>query len=159
MRRARSQEGNKRKGSIVLRNRIVGLLALVLAFSFVTALPAAAETAPRMALAEDGYVYAYTESGVQCRWAGPAPFWGSCEKNVNIVINNGFLGGKDKVNLFWDTNMRGAWACIGRGDIWSPLKSGQWIFSWGPDLPGYWESVYNNIASSEWTSRCGSGTL
>lgn len=137
------------------RNRIVALLTLMLAFSFITALPAGATTAPQMTAAEDGFFYAYTESGVQCRWSGPAEFWGRCQNNVNIVINNGFQATNDKVNMYWDTNMRGAWACIGRGDIWSPLKSGQWIFSWGPELSGYGESVYNNIASSEWVSHCG----
>ncbi|MDS0140121.1 MULTISPECIES: hypothetical protein [unclassified Amycolatopsis] len=130
-------------------------MILVVALSFATALPAGAAAAPPTASDADGYVYAYTEPGTHCRWSLDAPSWGDCTNNVNAVVNNGFQQTYDKVNLYWGAGYAGAWACIGRGDTWFPLSSGQWIFSWGPGKRGYWESLFNNIASSKWVSRCG----
>ncbi|MBB5857560.1 hypothetical protein ACFQ05_18300 [Amycolatopsis umgeniensis] len=127
----------------------------MLAFSFATALPAGAATAPPTASAADGYVYAYTEVGADCHWSNNAPSWGDCTNNVNAVFNNGYMATNDKVNLYWGASYAGAWACIGRGDTWWPLSSGQWIFSWGPGRSGYGQSVQDNIASSKWVSYCG----
>ena len=147
---SRRKRNRQQKGMIVWRTSIAGLLASVLAPAFAGAFPADAATSDA-----DGFLYAYSEPGVPCRWSTNAPDWGDCANNVNAVFNNGYQSTYDKVNLYWGSGYQGAWACIGRGDTWFPLDSGQWIFSWGPGLRGYGESTYNNIASSKWVSRCG----
>lgn len=73
--------------------------------------------------------------------------------------NNGYYlpEGNDELNLYYNENWGGAWACIGLGHRRDDLTTNRWIFSWGPSGPhdGHGKSVENNIASHKWVHHCG----
>jgi hypothetical protein len=103
----------------------------------------------------DGYLYAWTEPyrrGGQCRWLGNAETWGGCANNVGSVENRGYAAVLDDVNLYWGAFYAGAWACLGRGDMWLDLSIKREHFNhgtWGNGQP-----LYNNIASHRWVGHC-----
>ena len=74
---------------------------------------------------------------------------------ASSLRNNGYAGGYDKVNFYWGVGYYGAWACLGVGDYWADLPLGREYFSWGSGLPGYRQSLNNNIASHKWVPQCG----
>ena len=117
--------------------------------------PAAAGAA--LAAAADGYFYAWTETyrrGGRCRWAGNAETWGGCTNNVGSVENRGFAATLDDVNLYWGAYYSGAYACLGRGDMWLDLSIKREKFDHGVGLRGIGQALYNNVASSRWTAHC-----
>jgi peptidase inhibitor family I36 len=131
--------------------------------------------APAAAPAADGKIHAYEHpgnaffgipgTGFHCSWAGNDTNWATCPEGHNMqnqasaLWNNGHYlpNGNDEVNLYYNRNYRGAWACIGLGHHWWNLTTHQYRFSWGPSGPGTGKgaSVENNIASHKWVHHCG----
>ncbi len=112
-------------------------------------------TPAQYAAQADGYVYAWTEPyrrGGQCRWVGNAETWGGCSNNVGSVENRGFSGTYDDVRFYWGAFYSGAWACLGRGDMWLDLSIKRERFDNGTS--GLGQPLYNNIASHRWVTRC-----
>lgn len=119
------------------------------------------------ASAADGNVYAYDGtyfSGKYCGWVGNDTNWTTCSgggvaqnlrNQASSLWNNGYSGGNDDVNFYWDTGYSGAWACLGTGDYWADLPLGVEHFTWGPGLGGYGDTLNNNISSHKWVSYCG----
>ncbi|WP_439680962.1 hypothetical protein [Embleya sp. MST-111070] len=116
----------------------------------------------------DGRIHAWSDPnqrGDHCAWVGFSRDWdnpGSADpgclgmKNrASSVANYGFPGGRDKVNLYYNEDQGGVYACIGQGDTWSDLSGGRYIFDHGW---WWWEakntSIDNNIASHGWTDSC-----
>jgi hypothetical protein len=145
-------------------NRIRALVAsTAVAVLAILSYPAAASAAPEAPAdtsavaraAADGYLYAWTEPyrrGGQCRWLGNAESWGGCANNVGSVENRGYAAILDDVNLYWGAYYSGAWACLGRGDMWLDLSIKRERFdhgTWGNGQP-----LYNNIASHRWVGHC-----
>ena len=145
--------------------KIMQKAGLVIA-ALATAAGTAVLTAPT-ASAADGNVYAFDGGdfdGAYCAWDGADGDWSTCSAdgvNRNLLNrasslwNNGFPGGNDDVNFYYDQNQQGAWACLGNGDSWADLASGTRIFSWGPGQRGYWTNINDNIASHKWVGFCG----
>jgi len=74
------------------------------------AVAAAIITAPGVAQAYDGNVYAYEHANFQgavCHWTGNDPDWSTCSPGGNMLNrasslwNNGFPGRLDDVNFYW----------------------------------------------------------
>jgi hypothetical protein len=106
----------------------------------------------------NGNVYLIKQDGYSCHFSGNAPTLGSCTNNLSEVDNDGYTY-YGYVNLFWGPNYTGAYACISPGDFW--VQSGHWAGSNGPPVtfsrgsgPGKGESIWNNVASIQWVSRC-----
>jgi hypothetical protein len=153
------------------------LLATGAAMLFATVGPVAAAqaadgpaAAPRAAAAaEDGRLHAWADPyqrGAHCSWEGNKRDWdygddgvtGNCQPMRNVASsleNRGFAGGYDDVDLYYNQDQSGVYACLGHGDAWQDLTGGDYIFNNGP---WWWEgkntSVNNNIASHSWTDGC-----
>ncbi len=90
---------------------------------------------------------------------GNIPVWENGFRNNTIYVsNNGYPGGRDKVNIYWGSHYTGAYACIGPGDGWDLY--GDWFFTWtrNGDRRGHWEKVLDNAASSRWVHTCANET-
>ncbi|MCS0603577.1 hypothetical protein NX794_20510 [Streptomyces sp. LP11] len=121
---------------------------------------AAHDSASRGAAAADGLLHAWTDpygGGTPCFWGGNADTWGPCRNKASDIWNNGYAVTLDAVDLYWGLNATGAHACIGRGDSWNNLPSGQWRFTYGSGLGGFGQSVNDNISSHRWVDYCSQG--
>ncbi|MFE6488494.1 hypothetical protein ACFVGN_36945 [Streptomyces sp. NPDC057757] len=119
------------------------------------------------AAAEDGMLHAWVDSyrgGAECTWAGSSRNWdgndeaidcGGMRNRASSLENRGYEG-IDAVNLYWDIDQEGAWACLGRGDMWLDLSLGREIFSFKDffNSGGYGQSLENNISSHNWVDHC-----
>jgi len=153
------------------------VLATGAAMLFATFGPAAAAqaagapaAAPRaVAAAEDGRLHAWADPnqrGAHCAWSGNSRDWdygddgatGNCRPMRNVASsleNRGFAGGYDDVDLYYNQDQSGVYACLGHGDAWYDLSHGDYIFNNGlPWWDGKNESVDNNISSHAWTDGC-----
>jgi hypothetical protein len=129
-------------------------------------------TAPRTAAAAstpDGNLHAWEHEyrgGDHCYWSGSSRHWdglketaqegcGGMRNRATSLENRGYEG-FDAVNLYWDIDQGGAWACLGRGDMWLDLSLGRETFShksWF-NHAGYGESLQDNISSHQWVESC-----
>lgn len=127
--------------------------------------PKPAESRALTAAAADGKLHAWTEpyrGGAHCAWSGANRNWDypgpGCQPMRNLassVENRGYAGGYDDVDLYYNEDQSGPYACLGNGDMWLDLTLGREVFSHGlPWWDGYGESVNNNIASHSWTDSC-----
>ncbi|MCD7441366.1 peptidase inhibitor family I36 protein [Streptomyces lincolnensis] len=152
------------------------LLATGAAMLFATVGPAVAAqaadgpaAAPRAAAAEDGRLHAWVDPnqrGAHCSWSGNKRDWdygddgvtGNCEpmrNRASSLENRGFGGGYDDVDLYYNQDQSGVYACLGHGDAWYDLTGGDYIFNFGlPWWSGKNESVNDNISSHSWTDSC-----
>lgn len=148
---------------------LAGVVALMaVAFAIPTA--QASEPAPResrtlAAAAPDGKLHVwehpYREGG-HCAWSGanrnwdyPGPGCPPLRNLVSSVENRGYAGDYDDVNLYYNEDQSGVYACLGNGDMWLDLTLGREVFSHGWSWwEGYGKSVNDNIASHEWTDSC-----
>ena len=108
--------------------------------------------------AADGKVYAWRDpyrGGGGCAWSGRSDNWqydcGDMRNKASSLENRGY---SDAVNFYYHPNQGGAWACLGRGDMWLDLSIGREIFSWGANLDGYRLKLDNAIASHRWVAGC-----
>jgi hypothetical protein len=111
----------------------------------------------------DGFVYAWehawndnSQGGRWCRWEYSDATWGDdCGnfRNLASSLQNNSSGG-NAINFYFHTEHTGAWACLGRGDVWRDLSLGI-HFSWGYDRDGYGRGANDEIASSKWVRYCG----
>lgn len=86
--------------------------------------------------------------------------WPSSVKNVNDwVANNGIPGGRDHVNIYYNENNTGAYACIGYGTSWN-LRGNSYYFNWtrNGDTSGQGRTVHDLAASHRWVYSCGNNT-
>jgi hypothetical protein len=131
----------------VRRTRLL-LVAMMAAGLLATAAPAAS--------AADGYLHAWQHSnrgGFHCAWLYDADNWGACRNQMSSLHNTGYPGSYDDVNLYWDVNRLGSWACIPNGAYWSNLHNYQ--FNRGATgSPGRGERLNDNISSHEWVDAC-----
>lgn len=72
------------------------------------------------------------------------------------MVNRGYAGSYDDVNLYYGEDRSAAYACLGRGDMWLDLTLGREAFSHGWPWCGTatGESANGNIASHRWTDSC-----
>jgi hypothetical protein len=128
------------------------------------------DAAPRTAAAAaDGKLHAWEHEyrgGDHCSWTGSSRHWdglketaqpgcGGMRNRATSLENRGYEG-VDAVNLYWDIDQEGAWACLARGDMWLDLSLGWEKFSHKSWLNsgGYGESLQDNISSHQWVESC-----
>src|SRR5262245_53432138 len=122
------------------------------------------ESPPVSIMAADGYFYvnnywyslligSYATQGNSTRWPD------SVRNKGDIVINNGYVGGRDHVNIYWGSYYSGAYACISYGTAWDLRQEWQY-FNWvrDGDYRGWMELVHDNAASHKWVYYCGDNT-
>lgn len=110
-----------------------------------------------------GEFCAYSDDcGIASHWSGNEGAWGNCWINkTDAVVNNGFAGSLDDVNIYYDVGNKGAYACLGRGDSWN-LRTHEQRFTWtrtGSGSQGLGEVVHDNAASHRWVNFCGNNNF
>jgi hypothetical protein len=150
---------------------VVTILAMTVPVTSAQAADGANSTARvSAAAAEDGKLHAWEHAyggGDHCSWTGSSRHWdGNNEaaqpgcggmRNRATSLRNSAYAGWDAVNLYWDTDQDGAWACLGKGDEWMDLALGWETFShrsWPFNHGGYGESLHDNISSHQWVESC-----
>lgn len=119
--------------------------------------------------ARDGKLYAWdspNERGPLCTWAGDDNNWDTCSAHdapatpggmrnrVGSLHNNGY---GSAVNIYFNPNHQGAWACLGVGDKWMNLELNRERFTHraNPDnTNGHNLPINNNAASHKWVRNC-----
>ncbi|MEV7010924.1 hypothetical protein [Streptosporangium sp. NPDC051022] len=117
---------------------------------------------PARTASADGYLYVWSDdTGHALQYAGNQWLWPDGWNNkVDVLWNNGFPGGQDRVNIYDYPWQNGAYACIGNGDWWD-LRAVNYVFSWVNDGADDFErsplgrSVHDNGTSHAWVSWCG----
>ena len=138
----------------------IAAAAAALLLMFVAAGPASADFYGG-GTTRNGNVYLVTNSG-GCHFSGTVNSLGACSNNFYEVDNDGY-NSVGFVNLFYEPNLQGAYACIAPGSFW--VQSGHWAGSNGPPVTfsrgtgaahqaGKGQSIWNNAASLQWVSRC-----
>jgi hypothetical protein len=95
-----------------------------------------------------------------CYFVNSTPDMGSCANIANAYSNDGYqCKGCDVVRLYWGYNYGGAWACLTPGWGWQKgypghQNRGPITFSFGSNLAGYGQTVFNNVASFRWSGSC-----
>ncbi|MFD7914076.1 MULTISPECIES: hypothetical protein [Streptomyces] len=140
-------------------NKLRTLLAgLAIAGAAVVAVPTAAQADggcgyTNFCAYSDDYNYLYQNAGNSNDW----PY--QVKNKVDWVRNSGSAGGRDHVNIYYNENNTGAYACIGYGTEWN-LRGNAQSFNWtrNGDASGQWKAVHDNAASHRWVYGCGNGT-
>uniref|UniRef100_A0AAU2JM41 Peptidase inhibitor family I36 n=1 Tax=Streptomyces sp. NBC_00049 TaxID=2903617 RepID=A0AAU2JM41_9ACTN len=101
----------------------------------------------------DEYNHLYQNGGNSGDW----PY--QVKNKVDWVHNNGYAGGRDHVNIYYNEWNKGAYACIGYGTAWN-LRGNSQKFNWtrDNDTDGQWKPVHDLAASHRWVTGCGNGT-
>jgi hypothetical protein len=139
---------------------LCGLVAMApAAAQAAPAAPKPADTAAAVASDPDGKIHVWdgiNRSGTECSWIGNSADWtiGCWEvsNDIESVENRGYAGGNDDVNLYYNDNYSGSYACIGRGDMWLDLSLG--IEKFHAPGEGQGKTVYHDVASHKWVPDC-----
>src|SRR5262245_39254592 len=116
---------------------------------------------PPISIQADGKFYIWADD-CQCSAAftGNSQVWPDYVRNKDDwVWNNGYVGGRDHVNIYWDWYYGGAYACISYGTSWWLPEHWQ-RFGWTKDgdTRGWGQVVHDNAASHRWVYQCGNNT-
>jgi hypothetical protein len=101
-------------------------------------------------------------NGAVYRRQGNDYWWGYWANKNDSMHNDGYVGGRDKVNVYWGTDFTGAYACMRPGDSWyarsTPGSYQTFFWTRNGDRRGLDESVWWNAASHRWVTYCGNNS-
>jgi hypothetical protein len=91
-----------------------------------------------------------------CTWHNSDGDWGNDCGGFRNVASYAFndSNANNVVRLYYHTGYRGAWACLGPGDVWDDFATQNIRFTWGAGLDGYMSPANDNVASHAFRSTC-----